>query len=121
MPRKPAHQRNDHHQARRGRQKVLHRQRQHLREVAHGAFAAIALPIGVGDKADGRVEGRIGGYCGHALRIEWQHGLPTLQRIHRQHAQAVEHQLAQRVAQPAGFFIGPHASQLEQRPFQPPP
>ena len=121
MPCKPAHQRNDDDQARGGGQKVLHRQRQHLREVAHGALAAVALPIGVGDKADGRVEGRVRRHGSHALRVERQHGLPTLQRIHGQHAQAVEHQQAQRVAQPAGFFVGPNTCQLEQWAFQPTP
>ncbi len=41
------------------REKVLHCQPQHLRQVAHGGFTAVELPVGVGGKGNGRVEGQL--------------------------------------------------------------
>ena len=99
--REAANQREHDDDAGGGRQEVLHRQRQHLRQVAHRRFAAIALPVGVGDEADGGVEGRVGADAGHAGRVERQHNLQALQRIHRQHAEEVEQQQGQRVLPPA--------------------
>ena len=57
--RKTADQRNREHDAGRRRQEVLMRQAEHLREIGHRAFAAVVLPVGVGDEADGGVEGEI--------------------------------------------------------------
>ena len=44
----------------------------HLREIGHGGFAAVALPVGVGGEADRRVEGQIGAQRAESLRVERQ-------------------------------------------------
>ncbi len=59
-PREPAEQRDEHRHARRRRDEVLHRQAQHLGEVAHRRLAAVALPVGVGGEAHRRVERHLG-------------------------------------------------------------
>jgi len=41
------------------RQEILVRQPQHLHEIGQRAFAAVILPIGVGDEADRGIEGKI--------------------------------------------------------------
>ena len=64
---------------------------QHLRKVGHGRFAAIALPIGIGDEADRGIERRVGGDVGKLLRIERQRQLQALQRIDGDHAKQAEH------------------------------
>jgi hypothetical protein len=56
MPRETADEREREHDAGRGGQIILVRQAEHLHEVGHRAFAAVVLPVGVGDEADRRVE-----------------------------------------------------------------
>ena len=56
---KGADQRKGHGDAGGGGDEVLHRQPGHLAEIAEGAFAAVGLPVGVGDEADGGVERQI--------------------------------------------------------------
>ena len=56
--REAADQRDGEHDAGRRRQEVLVRQAEHLHEIGHRAFAAVVLPVGVGDEAHRRVEGR---------------------------------------------------------------
>jgi hypothetical protein len=58
--------------ARRGRDEVLDGEAGHLGQIGHGAFAAVVLPVGVGDEADGGVEGELGRDGGHAGRIVGQ-------------------------------------------------
>ena len=60
---KSADQREQHGDARRGGKKVLHGEAEHLRQVAHGAFAGIGLPVGVRHKADGVVERKVPAKC----------------------------------------------------------
>src|SRR6267142_1308611 len=55
-----------------GTQKVLHRQSEHLREVAHHRLAGIILPVGVRDEADGGVESERPRNIWHLLRVQWQ-------------------------------------------------
>ena len=43
----------------RGRDEIVKRQRDHLREIRHGGFADVVLPIGVGRETDRRVEGKM--------------------------------------------------------------
>ena len=38
---------------------VLHGEPHHLGDVLHGGLAAVGLPVGVGDEADGGVEGEV--------------------------------------------------------------
>ncbi len=91
------------HAGRRG-QEILHRERGHLGQIAHGAFAAVALPVGVGHEADRRVERRVGRHRAHRRRIERQMHLQALQAVHRQPAEQVEHQQRDRVFDPAHFL-----------------
>ena len=56
MPSKAANQRDCQDDAGRRRQIVLMGQAEHLHEVRHRAFAAVVLPVGVGDKADRCIE-----------------------------------------------------------------
>ncbi len=43
----------------RRRQETLVRQAQHLHEIGDRALATVVLPFGVGDEADGGIEGEI--------------------------------------------------------------
>ena len=62
------------------------REAEHLHEVGHRAFAAVVLPIGVGDEAHCRVESEIGGNARLSRRIERQDGLKTHQSIENEEA-----------------------------------
>ncbi len=107
-----------HGDARRCRDEVLHRQPHHLREVAQGRFARIALPVGIGDKTDGGVETGVGADRAELLRVERQHALQPLQRIHQQRAQQAEHQQGHGIARPA-HPGGIDAAQPQQTGLQP--
>ena len=109
-----ADQRDDDDDAGGGGEEVLHRQAEHLGQVAHRRFAAIALPVGVGDEADGGVEGRIRADVGHRLGIQRQPELQPLQGIDRQRAEGVEQQDGESVFQPAHFLILAHAAEAIQ-------
>ena len=98
--RKAADQRDREHDAGRRRQEVLVRQAEHLREVGHRAFAAVVLPVGVGDEADRRVERQIRRHRRLPGRIERQHGLEAHQRVEDQKAADMEEQHADRVGDP---------------------
>ena len=65
---KAADQRDRKHDARGRRQEVLMGEAEHLHEVGQRALATIVLPVGVGDEADGGVEGEVFGHGRHALR-----------------------------------------------------
>ena len=104
-----ADQRDQHRHARRGRNEVLDAEPEHLREIAHRAFAAVALPVGIGDEARCRVERRIRADRRHLLRIERQEHLKPLQRVDRQSAEQVEPEHRQRVVDPAHFARRVHA------------
>ena len=54
--REAADEGHEHCHAGGGRDEVLDGQAQHLCQVAHRALAAVALPVRVGDEADGGVE-----------------------------------------------------------------
>ena len=101
--RKTADERDRQHDAGRRRQKVLMRQAEHLHEVRQRAFAAVVLPVGVGDEADRRVEGEIGRDRRLLGRIERQARLQAHQRIENRKAADVEEQHGDRVGQPVLF------------------
>ncbi|MND30249.1 hypothetical protein D3C80_207780 [compost metagenome] len=84
----------------RGRQEILDSQPRHLGQIRHGGFAAIVLPVGVGDEADGAVEGEFRPDRGHAGRVERQHILQAEQAIENQHAEEIEHQHGEGVSRP---------------------
>ena len=56
MPGDAAHECRGKRDAGGGGAEVVNHQRDHLREVGHGGFAGVALPVGVGGEADGGVE-----------------------------------------------------------------
>jgi len=58
--------------ARGRRREIVERQRDHLREVGHGRFTAVVLPVGVGGEARRGVEGKRGETPGSCLRVERQ-------------------------------------------------
>ena len=97
---KAADQRDRDGDADRGRHEVLHGEAGHLHEVGHRAFAAVVLPVGVGQEADGGVEGEIGFDGGHAGRIVGQDALQPLQEIKHQEADQAEEHDACRIGGP---------------------
>ena len=80
------------------------RKRQHLRQVRHRPFAAVVLPVGVGDEADRRIEREIGRHrrlSGRIeLRLERQHVLQAQDHIDNEEATGVEQQHGDCIGQP---------------------
>ena len=100
-----ANQRDQHRHPGRRRDEILHREPQHLRQVAHRALAGVALPVGVGDEARRGVERRVRRDRGHGLRIERQPLLDPLQGVDEQSAQQVEPEHGERVLDPAHLAL----------------
>ena len=98
--REAADQRHRQHDAGRRRQEVLVRQAEHLHEIGQRAFAAVVLPVGVGDEAHRRVEREVLGDRRLPGRIERQQGLEAQQRVEDQKAADVEEQHGDRVGEP---------------------
>ncbi len=61
----------------RGRNEILHGQRDHLDEITQGRFAAISLPVRICHEADGGIEGKIRRclLCSETRRIQRQDSL----------------------------------------------
>ena len=97
MPREAADQRDREHDAGRRRQVVLVRQAEHLHEIRHRAFAAVVLPVGIGDEAHRRVERQILGDGGLLGRIERQSRLQAHQGVKNEKAADMEQQHADRI------------------------
>ena len=91
------------------RQEVLHGEADHLDEIAHGRLAAIALPVGVGQEADGGVVGQIGRHRALTGRVERQHRLEAQQCVQEQEADQLEHQHGDGIADPALLGFRVHA------------
>ena len=100
---KAAAERDDDHDAGGSGEEVLHREPGHLREIAHRGLARVALPVGVGDETDGRVEGGVGADVREALRIQRQPSLQALQDIERERPEGVEQQQIRGVRLPAAL------------------
>ena len=98
VPREAANQCHGKHDAGCSRQIVLVGQAEHLHEIRHRAFAAIGLPIGVGDEADRRVEGQVRRHRHLPCRIERQPSLKAQQRVEQHKAAGMEQQHADRVS-----------------------
>ena len=88
------------HDARRSRQEVLVRQAQHLHEIGQRAFAAVVLPVRVGDEAHRSVEGEIRSDGRLLRRIERQPRLQAHQAVKDQESADVEEQHRHRVGDP---------------------
>ena len=60
LPRQGARQTERQGQGDRRVEEIISGEPDHLREMAHRHLAGVGLPIGVGDEADGRIEGEVG-------------------------------------------------------------
>jgi hypothetical protein len=112
--RAPAEPPDEGHQRRhpgRRRGEVLHGEAQHLGEIAHGALAAVALPVRVGGEAHRGVERRVRRHRRQPLRIERQDALQPLQQVDGQQAEDVEQEHGHRVGLPAHLLVRPDAGQ----------
>ena len=81
----------------------MHGEAEHLGQMAHRGLAAVVLPVGVGDEADGGVEREIGRHGVEAAGIERQEILQPLQRVERQEAGDGKDDHGDRVAVPVLF------------------
>jgi hypothetical protein len=79
---KAADQRHRQRDAGRRRQEILVGEAEHLHQIGHRAFAAVVLPVGVGDETDRGVEGQILRDGGLFRRIERQQS-PAAASPHR--------------------------------------
>ena len=95
-----------HRDSRRSRNEVVERQPCHLGQVAHRAFAAVGLPVGIGGETGGGVERQHRRDARQALRIQRQVPLQPLQRVERQHPDKAEEQHVDRVFDPGHFVCG---------------
>ena len=88
------------------RDEVLHGEADHLRQIAESRFARIALPIGIGRKADGSVPRQIRRRRWESLWIERQQSLEPLNEVNKQDAHDVKEQHRGRVGRPShlAFF-----------------
>ncbi|MCY1235959.1 hypothetical protein D9M72_485910 [compost metagenome] len=73
--------------------------------MAERGFAAVVLPVGVGDEADRRVEGEIGWHAGKTLRVHRQVSLQPQNRIERNEACKAEGEHRHRVGEPALLLV----------------
>ena len=103
MARKAADDSDSEHDAGRGGEKILMGQAEHLHEIGHRAFAAVVLPVGVGDEAHRRIERQIFADRGLARRIERQPRLQSHQGIKNEKAAEMEQQHADGIDEPALF------------------
>ena len=97
VPREAADERDGEHDASRRRKEVLVREAEHLHEVGHRAFAAVVLPVGVGDEAHRRIERQVGRNRRLFSRVEGQSRLQAHQHIKNEKSADVEQQHADRV------------------------
>ena len=92
----------------------------HLREIGHGGFAAVALPVGVGGEAHGGVERQVRAQRAEALRIERQQMLQPQDRVGEQAAHQAEQQHGEGVLLPVLLLVRLHAHQPIGEPLQRP-
>ena len=116
--RKPRIEGDQHRHAGCRRDEVLHGQPEHLRQVAHRRLAAVALPVGVGGEADGRVERRVGRDGAEPLRVERQHALEALQEVDHEQAGEIEQQHRDGVGLPGHPLLGIDAGQPIEQPLE---
>ena len=98
--RKTADQRHGERNPGRCGKEVLVRQAKHLHQVGHGAFAAVVLPIGVGDEAHRGIERQILRDRALLRRIERQQRLEAHQAVEDQKTAEMEEQHGDRIGEP---------------------
>src|SRR6185312_16985301 len=81
-------------------------------EIAHGRFAGISLPIGVGGEARGGVKRQVRRHRTEILWIERQNLLQTFDAIGDEQSDRAKDQHAQSVLFPVLLDLGIHAAKL---------
>jgi hypothetical protein len=104
--------------ARRRGEEMVHHERDHLGEVAHGRLTAVALPVRVGHEADRGIEGEVRRDGRQVLGIERQAVLESEQRVGQQRRQATERQYGDRVLDPRLSAIGTNAKNAVYEPLE---
>ena len=127
LAREPARERDgDRDAGSRGRE-VLHRERRHLREVAHRRLADVRLPVRVGQEADRRVEGEVRRERrgvgrrvrrAEAHRVQREPALEPHDPVHEQELGDVERQHRARVGRPVLLDVLPDAGQLVEQDLE---
>jgi len=84
------------------------RQTGHLRQIAHGGFRRVGLPICVGGERDVSVPSKIRGHIRKFLRIPGQPLLEPLGQIEQNQGNAAEHQHRRAVFRPAHLLVFIH-------------
>ena len=109
VPHDGPHQGGGDGDARRGRGEVMDDKRDHLRQIGHGGFARVGLPIGIGGKTDGGVESQIGREIVKTLRVQRKVFLHPKHDIGEQTTHQAEKQHGKGVLPPIMLMPGVHA------------
>ena len=99
---------------------ILIGQGHHLREMAHGGFAAVGLPVRIRQEADRRIQGQIPRKAGEALRIQRQLILKKQYPEREQEPRKGKSDEADGVPAPRLVFIGMNAGQRVHAPLHRP-
>jgi hypothetical protein len=118
-PGEAADHRDRHRQADRGRHELLHHEPGHLGEVAHGGFARVVLPVGVGGERDGGVPRGGRRDVGHPDGRE-QPVLRPLDQVHQQDADHREREDGAHVGGPSHVRVRVDPGQLVDAALDPP-
>ena len=92
-------------------------QARHLGQIAHGGFAAVRLPVGIGGETDRGVECEVRSNRPQPLRVERQVVLQTLDGVGDQNANGAEDQERDGVLNPTLLVACRCATQTEQPAF----
>src|SRR4029079_1809779 len=99
---KSAGKRNDNGNTGGGRNEVLRGESGHLAEVRQRCFAAIALPVGIGDERYGGIEGKVLAHRWQVLRVPPRDDVLEAENgVEQDEARQVEGKQRHRVAYPA--------------------
>ena len=101
-----------------GGSEIVKSQPDHLREIRHGGFAAVVLPIGVGSEADCGIEGEVVAHRSESLRIQRQDILQTQNRVSEEATHQTEEQHGEGVLFPIVLFAGIDSHQSICQSFQ---
>ena len=99
---------------------ILIGQGHHLREMAHGGFAAVGLPVRIRQEADRRIQGQIPRKAGEALRIQRQLILKKQHPEREQEPRKGKSDEADGVPAPRLVFVGMNAGQRVHAPLHRP-
>jgi hypothetical protein len=89
--------------------KLLVRQARHLREIAHGGFRRIRLPVCICREGGRGIPGQIRSDVGEILRIQGQPVLEPLDQVKQDHGDGAEEQHGDAVLAPVHFLAFIHA------------